>query len=205
MVVESIAGLSIWQRYRVGLTCVPFLLGCFSIGFQNLARYGLLVWVPVHLLGTDWDKGNSPMRWVAMALPLGMAIGAVSAGWMSDRVFKGRRSSAIVIFLFLAAIFAGLTSQVPRESHWSLPLLFLTGFFVYGPQSGYWALCPDLLGRRFAGTGIGIMNFCAYLFAGLGEPLIGALIEHAHTTSIAFTVIAVACAAGASLMLFVRR
>lgn len=195
--------LTVWQRYRKGLASMPFLFGCFSIGFQNLARYGLLVWVPVHLLGENWDKSST--KWVAMALPFGMALGAMTAGWMSDRVFNGRRSSAIILFLMIAAVLAGVTSQVPRESILSMPLLFLLGFFVYGPQSGYWALCPDLLGRRFAGTGTGIMNFFAYLFAGLGEPLIGGLIQHSGSTSIIFTVVATACAAGSLLMLLVRR
>ena len=194
--------MSVWRRYRAGLTCMPFMLGCLSIGFQNLARYGLIIWVPVHLLGKDWE--HSPMKWMAMALPVGMALGAVGAGWVSDRVFKGRRSAAIIIFLFLGALCAGALGFLPRESPLCIPLLFLAGFFVYGPQSGYWALCPDLLGRRLAGTGTGIMNFFAYLFAGLGEPLIGSLMEH-HSTHAVFAVVAIACVAGSSLMLFVRR
>jgi OPA family glycerol-3-phosphate transporter-like MFS transporter len=197
--------LSVWDRYRTGLTNVPFMIGCMSIGFQNLARYGLLIWVPVHFLGKGFDK-NSGTMWVSMALPIGMALGAVSAGLISDSVFKGKRSSAIIIFLFLAAIFAGGLSLLPHESVLAIPLLFLAGFFVYGPQSGYWALCPDLLGRRLAGTGTGIMNFFAYLFAGLGEPLIGKMIDQrGGDTSVIFTVIAVACALGAILMSFIRK
>jgi OPA family glycerol-3-phosphate transporter-like MFS transporter len=202
---ESGHGLSVWQRYRAGLTNVPFLIGCCSIGFQNLARYGLLIWVPVHFLGKGYDK-NSGTMWVSMALPIGMALGAVSAGWISDAVFKGKRSSAIILFLLLAAMSGMGLSQLPRESAFVIPLLFFTGFFVYGPQSGYWALCPDLLGRRLAGTGTGIMNFFAYFFAGLGEPLIGKLIDRqGGDTSVIFTVIAVACALGAILMSFVRK
>ena len=33
-------------------------------------------------------------------------------------------------------------------------------------------VCPDLVGRKRAGTATGVMNFFAYLFAGLGEPLV---------------------------------
>lgn len=200
---DELATLSVWQRYRRGLTCVPFLFGCASIGFQNLARYGLLVWVPVHFLGTKLE--NSPSKWISIGLPLGMAIGAVSAGWISDRIFAGKRSTAIILFLGLAAICSYSMSFLPRESFWLFPMLFLTGFFVYGPQSGYWALCPDLLGSRFAGTGTGIMNFFAYLFAGLGEPLIGSIIDHTHSTTAVFGVVSIACACGGTLMLFVRR
>jgi len=188
-----------WQdRYRAGLTCVPFLFGCAAIGFQNLARYGLLVWVPVHFLGDDWK--DSPQKWISVALPLGMAVGAVTAGWVSDRVFRGGRSAPVILFLLGAAGCAAVMGTLDHGSALALPLLFLTGFFVYGPQSAFWALGPDLLGPRLAGTGTGMMNFFAYLFAGLGEPLIGSLIERTGSTATVFAVVAVACVAGAALM-----
>jgi OPA family glycerol-3-phosphate transporter-like MFS transporter len=190
--------LTWWQRYQCGFRCVPFLIGCAAIGFQNLARYGLLVWVPVHFLGDDWK--NSPDKWISVALPVGMAFGAVSAGWISDRLFGGRRAMPVVIFLGIASLCAGGMAFLDRGSLIALPLLFLTGFFVYGPQSAFWALCPDLLGKKLAGTGTGMMNFFAYLFAGLGEPLIGYLIESHHSTHMVFPVVAVACLLGAALM-----
>jgi len=195
--------LSATDRYARALKCLPFLIGCLSIGFQNLARYALLVWVPVHILGSPLESASSP--WVALGLPIGMAVGAVSAGWLSDRVFKGRRSTAIILFLFAASAFSLAMYRLQPGSWWLLPLLFMTGFFVYGPQSGYWALCPELLGTRLAGTGTGIMNFFAYLFAGVGETLVGHLTDLTHSTSTVFLVVCVACAAGASLMIFVRR
>ncbi len=189
-----------WQRYRCGFRCVPFLFGCAAIGFQNLARYGLLVWVPVHFLGDNWK--NSDEKWISIALPIGMAVGAVSAGWLSDRLFGGRRAIPVVLFLGIASCCAMGMSFLDRGSMLALPLLFLTGFFVYGPQSAFWALCPDLLGKKLAGTGTGMMNFFAYLFAGLGEPLIGYLIETNHSTHMVFPVVSVACLIGALLMSF---
>lgn len=194
--------LTWWERYRCGFACRPFLFGCFAIGFQNLARYGLLVWVPVHFLGEKWK--DSPQKWVAVALPVGMAIGAVTAGWISDQVFKGRRAAPVILFLLCAAVCASGMAALDRSSALALPLLFLTGFFVYGPQAAFWALCPDLLGKRLAGTGTGMMNFFAYLFAGLGEPLIGHIIESTGKTHMVFFVVAVACVLGATLMSFVR-
>ncbi len=190
------------ERYRCGFTCVPFLFGCAAIGFQNLARYGLLVWVPVHFLGDHWKQ--SPHKWIAVALPVGMAAGAISAGWLSDRIFGGSRSKPVILFLACAAVCASGMAVLDRGSAIALPLLFLTGFFVYGPQSAFWALCPDLLGKRLAGTGTGMMNFFAYLFAGLGEPLIGGVIEARHSTHMVFPIVAIACVLGAILMAFVR-
>jgi OPA family glycerol-3-phosphate transporter-like MFS transporter len=201
--IEAPAGppLTWWQRYRAGLTSLPFLCGCAAIGFQNLARYGLLIWVPVHFLGKNFKE--SPDKWVSVALPVGMALGAVSAGWLSDRVFRGGRSAPVILFLLLAAACAAGMGALPRGSGLAIPLLFLTGFFVYGPQSAFWALAPDLLGSRLTGTGTGIMNFFAYLFAGLGEPLVGHLIEQSGRTGIVFPVVSCACVLGALMMGFV--
>jgi sugar phosphate permease len=94
---------------------------------------------------------------------------------------------------------------LPRGSMWVLPVLFLTGFFVYGPQAGYWALGTDLLGRRHAGTATGVMNFFAYALAGFGEPIIGHCIESTGKTQIVFGVVSAACVIATLLMLAVRR
>ena len=50
---------SSWKRYRRVLTHRQFLIASVAIGFQSMARYGLLIWVPVHFLGED---GRIPTR-----------------------------------------------------------------------------------------------------------------------------------------------
>jgi OPA family glycerol-3-phosphate transporter-like MFS transporter len=194
---------SSWHRYRFALTTPRFLVASVAIGFQSLARYGLLVWVPVHFLGEDWK--NSETKWISIALPIGMALGAMASGWMSDRFFGSNRSRVIGLFLVLAAICSLGMFLLPKAHPAAIPLLFLTGFFVYGPQSAFWALCPDLLGHQRAGTATGIMNTFAYLFAGLGEPATGWMIETSGNTGIVFAIVAVSCFAGAFISLFIRR
>ena len=194
-----------WQRYRTALTHRRFLLACVCLGLESIARYGLLFWVPAHYLGADWkkDPGNA---WITLALPLGMAIGAMVNGHLSDRVFGGNRCRPIALFLALAAVAAGTLYFVPRDDIWlGLPLLFVTGFLVYGPQSSFWALGPDLLGRSRAGTAIGILNAFAYGFAAVGEIAIGWSIRETGQTAMVFLFVAACCAVGALLILFVRR
>ena len=187
-----------WDRYRVALTHIPFLTACLSIGCQNLARYGLYVWVPVHFLGSDWK--NSPDKWISIWLPVGMALGAISNGWISDRLLGANRSLAAALFLLGAAVCGGTMWLLPSGHPLVVPMLFLTGFFVFGPESAYWALCPDLLGRRHAGTGTGVMNFSAKLIAGLGEPAIGWMVDRSGNTGVIFAVVAVSCTLGAILI-----
>ncbi len=193
-----------WRgRYLAVFRNGRFMLACASIGCQNAARYGLLFWVPVHYLGEGWKE--TPQVWISLALPIGMAFGAVCAGQLSDRLFRSNRCRPAALFLGMAAIMAGLLTQLPPDNALlGIPVLFLAGFFVYGPQACYWPLCPDLLGTNRAGTGVGVMNACAYGTAAFGEILIGGIVSEG-TTSDAFGVAAGFAAIGAVLILMVRR
>ncbi len=201
--ISEQTGLSSWQRYRDVLSNRRFLLAAIAIGFQNAARYGLLIWVPVHFLGTDWkDSGD---KWISVALPVGMALGAIASGWISDNVFRSNRSSVIILFMVLAAGCSVVMYFLPRGSWLGIVALFFTGFFAYGPQAAFWALCPDMLGAEKVGTGTGVMNCFAYIFAGLGEPLIGGIIDAQNDTSLVFVVVAISCLASAVVALGIRR
>lgn len=192
------------ERYAQVIGNGPFLLATLSIGFESLARYGLIVWLPSHLLGPAYK--DQPLGfWIGMALPIGMALGALSTGFISDKLFASNRSRPIALLMTLAAIVLLLFYLFPPE--WlvlGVILLFLAGFFVYGPQSCYWALCPDLLGRHRAATAIGVMNMWAYFVAAATDPLIGWVIDLYGTTPI-FALLAVSCFLGALVILPVRR
>ena len=84
------AVLSNWRLYATGL----------SIGFQNAARYALLVWIPVHFLGPNWKSATAVIDpvWITVALPVGMALGASTNSWMSDILFRSRRYPAIITY-----------------------------------------------------------------------------------------------------------
>ncbi len=192
------------SRYRHVFGNRRFMIACIAIGFENVARYGLLVWTPIHYLGAGWK--DDPNTWTILGLPAGMALGAVFFGQLSDRVFRSNRSRPIAISMGLAGIVAALIWAVPEPSFGvALILMVLAGFLVYGPQALFWPLSPDLLGTQRAGTGVGVMNSCAYLFAGLGEPFIGRMIDSTGDTSVVFILTAIFCWASAAIVLFVRR
>lgn len=201
--ISKQSNLSSWQRYRSVLGNGRFLLAAIAIGFQNAARYGLLIWVPVHFLGEDWK--NSDDKWISVALPVGMALGAIASGWISDNVFRSNRSRVIILFMVLAAGCSVMMYFLPRGSWLGIVALFFTGFFAYGPQAAFWALCPDMLGAEKVGTGTGVMNCFAYIFAGLGEPLIGGIIDAQDDTSLVFVAVAISCMASAVAALGIRR
>lgn len=196
--VRYLTVLKNWRLYVTGL----------SLGCQNAARYALIVWVPVHLLGPQWKAGAGGIdpAWITVALPVGMALGAISNSWVSDVVFKSKRYLAIVTYMCIAACVALTMLYLPSGNVVAgLPLLFLCGFFVFGPASSFWALCPDIFGRRMSGTATGLLNCMSYACAGLGEPMIGGLMDITGNTSLIFAVVAVLSAASALFALLIRR
>lgn len=201
-----------WQRYGVAFKNGRLLLAGLAIGFQNTVRYGLLIWVPVYFLGKDF-KDDPLGKWISIALPVGMALGAVASGWISDRFCNSRRSGVIASFMILAAAAAMGMYLMPRGHLLGMPVLFLAGFFAYGPQSAFWALAPDLLGRARAGTAVGVMNFFAYAMAGLGEPFIGWMVQHnpfastpgVESVALVFPLVAIFAICSALLALLIRR
>jgi OPA family glycerol-3-phosphate transporter-like MFS transporter len=200
---------TVWERYGAALTSPKLILAGLAIGFQNTVRYGLLIWVPVYFLGENF-KAQPLGKWISVALPVGMALGALTNGWISDRFCNSRRSGVIAVFMFLAALAAMGMYLLPPGHMLGVPVLFLAGFFAYGPQSAFWALAPDLLGRARAGTAVGVMNCFAYAMAGLGEPLIGRLAEGKLISAVSgvehvFPLVAVFAVCSAVIALLIRR
>jgi OPA family glycerol-3-phosphate transporter-like MFS transporter len=199
------AGETSLQRYGAVLRNPPFQLACLSIGCESVARYGLLSWVPVHFLGVDW-RNNTAGLWVTMALPLGMAVGALTAGLAADRWFPNRRARVVLYYLGTAAVTSFLLAMVPTSSTAAgMILLAVAGFLVYSPQASYWAICPGLVGRERAGTAAGVMDSVAYAFAAGGQVVIGRMIDLTHSTTSAFVVIAIACLIGAAVIIPVKK
>lgn len=83
-------------------------------------------------------------------------------------------------------------------------LIFLAGFFSYGSQANFWPLSPELLGAKYVGTGIGIMNMCAYVFDAIGEPLVGKLLDIFKNESVIFLAVAATALASSLTILLVH-
>jgi OPA family glycerol-3-phosphate transporter-like MFS transporter len=201
-------------RYKTVLKNGKFLASSLGLGFLSAARYALIIWVPVYFIGSEWKEGEN--SWISIALPTGMAFGALAGGWFSDKVFHSVRWRHICLFTAVGALMSLLMYFIPRGSFWGLFTLFLCGFFVYGSQSSFWALCPDLLGNERSGTGVGIMDFVAYLFAGIAAPLCGWIFGvfricdpvsglFIDNTALVFPFVAVSCLLSAGTIFFVKR
>nr|WP_315399411.1 MFS transporter [uncultured Sphingobacterium sp.] len=192
------------ESYKLVFGNKKFLIASFAIGFQSMARYGLIFWVPIHFLGNNYKESNGNL-WLTLFIPIGMAVGAVSFGYISDLLFNKNRSKSIRAGMLCSCAIALLIYVIPTPHHaLAAVLMFTAGFFVYGPQANFWTLSPDILGTKLVGTGIGVMNMFAYVFAAIGEPIFGKIIDYTGNTSNIFLVVAVICALCAIIISFVK-
>jgi MFS transporter, OPA family, glycerol-3-phosphate transporter len=186
------------RKYATVLRNPKIWIVGFCLGFLSIGRYGLLIWAPVHFV----LEGSA---WTAVALPIGMAVGTLSNGYVSDKVFGANRSSAIFSYMAVGALVSLVLWMLPSDTPLAMPLLFLAGLLVYGPAASVWALVPDLVGPKRAGTATGSLNAFAYGFAGLSEPAIGHLIDETQQTGLVFLIVAGACACSAAVAILIRR
>lgn len=201
---DSTSKLGWKESYRLVFGNKKFLIASFAIGFQSMARYGLIFWVPIHFLGNNYKESNGNL-WLTLFIPIGMAVGAVSFGYISDLLFNKNRSKSIRAGMLCSCAIALLIYVIPTPHHaLAAVLMFTAGFFVYGPQANFWTLSPDILGTKLVGTGIGVMNMFAYVFAAIGEPIFGKIIDYTGNTSNIFLVVAVICALCAIIISFVK-
>ena len=135
--IRSCASASISQTDPLSLVKNwRFLLFCGSFGCESVARYGLLLWVPIHLLGRDWqDTGQG--KQLIMLLPLGRhGHRSFIHRIFSDKIFRKNRVYTIILEMLLSTVMVVGLSYAAKVSFWAFgTVLLLAGFNVYGPQA----------------------------------------------------------------------
>jgi len=185
IVVNTIATLRNPYLWVVAITF--FLL--------DLNRYGFVNWLPAFL-----DERGTIARAGLMANfgelikrcihPLAGSVGAVAAGWATDRFFGGRRAPVIALLLVLLGIFSVTFPFVdPRNSSLMILLVALIGFCTYGPHILMVGHAAQDFGRKSGAAGAaGFIDAFGYIGASLAGWGAGQLIKsHGYNlTFIAF-------------------
>jgi len=130
-------------------------LGLFGL---NIVRYGFMSWAPTYMF-EEQGATISLAAYKAVAFPLAGGLGALFAGWASDRIFKNRKAPIAFIMLILLAISCYLFRVCP-SSNWvvSLVILLFIGFFTFGPHVLLVAAMPvDLGSASLTGVGTGYL------------------------------------------------
>ena len=161
-----------------------FNLWMIIIACSNIARYGLLTWIPtyyVEVFNVDIEVGIMG----SIVCPLGMALGALIIPWLSDKVWSQNRIPWVIIssFASVVTVFGFMRAE---PGFIASALLFFAGFFIYGINSLVWAFATDIGGRVFSGTATGILDCAAYLGASVQSIIFGGLIAAGGNWSLVF-------------------
>jgi OPA family glycerol-3-phosphate transporter-like MFS transporter len=139
--------------------------------FVYFVRYGVVDWIPTYLqMAKKFSFQQSSWAWAAFEFA-GIP-GTILCGWVSDKVFKGRRAPATILFMLLTLaglVVYGLNRNGPL---WiDIASLIAIGFFVYGPIMIIGLHALDLVPKKAAGTAAGFTGFFGYVF---GSAIAGA-------------------------------
>jgi len=173
---DEVAGLKAWAAVLRNPKFVAMCVASFAV---YVARYGLLTWIPLFYKETaDIALKNLPI--MTFALPIGMAVGPVVSGWLSDKVFGAKRWQVIAGNALVAAIVLVCMGFIPIQTMgltWAVVLQVVAGMVVLGVNGALFTAACDFGGRRLAGTCVGTINLFNYFGAGFQGIIIGRILD----------------------------
>ncbi|MBX9685212.1 MAG: phosphoglycerate transporter protein PgtP [Candidatus Obscuribacterales bacterium] len=157
-----------------------------------IVRYGVVNWAPTYLTEV---KGYSITNsaWQSFLYELAGIPGMLFSGWASDKLFHGRRSPIMVIFMALVTGAILLYWLNPKGNYLvdSISLIAI-GFLIYGPVMLIGIAAVDLVPKKAAGTAAGLTGLFGYVGATGAELGIGKIVEHFGWNAGFMTIIAAA-------------
>ncbi|HUC81411.1 MAG TPA: glycerol-3-phosphate transporter [Flavisolibacter sp.] len=135
----------------------------FANAFIYLVRYGVLDWAPTYL---EEAKGFSLKQtgWAYFLYEWAGIPGTLICGWLSDKVFGGRRAPATIIYMVLVmfAVFVYWKNPAGNPLVDNIALIAI-GFLIYGPVMLIGVHALDLVPKKAAGTAAGLTGLFGYL------------------------------------------
>jgi phosphoglycerate transporter family protein len=168
----------------------------FSIAnfFVYTLRYALLDWSATLLTETRGVK-LAHAGWMVAAYEVSGVIGALMAGWLTDRYFGGRGARVAVFYMLGCAAAVLAFWKVPGQSQLTgAALLCAAGFCVYGPQCLVGVAAANLATRRAAATAVGLTGIFGYASTILSGWGLGLLVDRAGWDAAFLCLIAVTIA-----------
>ena len=171
--------LSTGQIFRTVLTNKFLWYIAFANAFVYMVRYGCLDWAPTIL--TEQGIDIKEAGWAYFAYEMAAIPGTIICGWLSDKVFHGRRALPTILFMIVVAVLIVIYWQNFTNINVVIGCLIGIGFFIYGPVMLIGVQALDLAPKNVAGTAAGLTGFMGYVLgtALLANVVIGYVAESA--------------------------
>ena len=171
--------LSIRDIFKTVLSNKLLWYIAFANAFVYMVRYGCLDWAPKIL--TDKGIDLTSTGWAYFAYEFAAIPGTLFCGWLSDRVFRGRRALPTILFMALVAIAIFVYWRHLDNLTVIIACLIAIGFFIYGPVMLIGVQALDLAPKNASGTAAGLTGFMGYVLgtAVLANLVIGFTMKNA--------------------------
>jgi len=167
-------GISIWLKNPTIFLLAIIIAICYGtlMGFEGL-------WAGPFLANV-YKMNNATIGNFLLITAVGMVIGQVSAGYLSDKVFKGKRKTPIIIGSILYAMnwMLFLIVITSKQNLLLLKLLFftfaITNSIATVPILG---LVADLSPKNIYGTVAGIFNMSPFIGSTIFQGIMGNILD----------------------------
>jgi len=123
------------------------------------------------------DLRSARFQFLAFLIPFVASAGSLIAGYVSDTLFKGRRSPVAAILYFLETAVILLAAQF-HSTNAAILFLVLISFTANSTHSILGSAAPmDIGGRRMAGFALGLIDSFQYFGGSLAGYFLGKLLD----------------------------
>jgi len=142
----------------------------------------------VQQLKLDLEKKPPAVFYTMNLMPIVAVFGSFTAGWVSDKFFKGHRSPVAMALYFFESfvivcaaivIHMGIVGPTPAGIFLGCLFLVLVSLTANSTHAIVGAAAPmDIGGRKMAGFASGVIDSFQYYGAAIALPITGRLIDH---------------------------
>ncbi|EGT0666352.1 phosphoglycerate transporter PgtP [Citrobacter sp. EC_71] len=144
--------------------------------FVYMVRFGMISWLPIYLL-TEKHFSKEEMSVAFLFFEWAAIPSTLLAGWLTDKLFKGRRMPLAMICM--ALIFVCLIGYWKSESLLMVTIFAaIVGCLIYVPQFLASVQTMEIVPSFAVGSAVGLRGFMSYIFgASLGTSLFGVMVD----------------------------
>jgi len=170
--------------------------------FVYFVRYGVLDWAPTYL-GEVKQFSFEQSGWAYAFYEFAGIPGTLICGWLSDKVFAGRRAPVTIGYMLLTLICVLVYWKNPAGNpNLDLAMLIGIGFFVYGPVMLIGVQALDLAPKKAAGTAAGFTGLFGYVGGAVSANVVIGYVVDSAGWDAGFSLIAASCVVAMILISF---
>lgn len=151
---------------------------CGANFFVYIVRMFMFNWAPTFL---SEFKGSSLKLagWQAAMFDISAMFGGLIAGYLSDKVFEGRRGRVGLLYMVILAVSVLFLWKAPIDQKWQHFLgMMLIGFLVTGPQILVGVAAADFASKKAAGAASGLTGTVGYFGTAVSGVGVGLVVDY---------------------------